>query len=276
MEVGVQTCEETLGKKSGSCRDTAWLLVQVLRHFGLAARFVSGYLVQLTSDVKSFDGPSGPENDFTDLHAWVEVYIPGAGWIGLDPTSGLFAGEGHIPLCCTPDYASAAPVVGATDKCEVTFEFENTVTRIYEDPRVTKPYTEQQWENIMAVGNEVDKDLIEGDVRMTMGGEPTFVSIDDMEGAEWNTAADGPLKRKLAYDLALRLKERFAHGGLIHYGQGKWYPGELLPRWQYGLFWRKDGLPLWKNNALIAKEGETKYTFHDAEHFAKNWQNFRN
>lgn len=268
LETGVQNCEETLTLGSGSCRDFAWLLVQVLRSFGLASRFVSGYLVQLAPDVKSLDGPSGPEKDFTDLHAWVETYVPGAGWIGLDPTSGLFASEGHIPLSCTPDYASAAPVTGATDVCNVSFEFDNSVFRIHENPRVTKPYTDQQWNKVMEVGNVVEKDLIEGDVRLTMGGEPTFVSIDDFESPEWNSTADGPLKRKLAYDLALRLKKRFAHGGLLHFGQGKWYPGELFPRWQYALYWRKDGLPIWKNDDLVAKEGETKFTFHAAESFA--------
>ncbi len=266
MEVGVQTCEETLEKRLGSCRDTAWLFVQVLRHLGLASRFVSGYLVQLTADEKSLDGPSGPENDFTDLHAWVEVYIPGAGWIGLDATSGLFAGEGHIPLACTPDYASAAPVVGTTDKCEVQFFFENTVTRIYEDPRVTKPYTDQQWFEINKLGELVDKDLEAGDVRMTMGGEPTFVSIDDMESAQWNVAADGKEKRVLSHDLIYRLREKFGPDGLIHYGQGKWYPGEPLPRWQYGLFWRKDGYPVWKNIDLIAHEKTKRtYTTNDAK-----------
>jgi len=269
MEPGVQSCEETLTSLSGSCRDSAWLLVQILRHSGIAARFVSGYLVQLTSDIKSLDGPSGPEADFTDLHAWAEAYVPGAGWIGLDPTSGLFASEGHIPLCCTPDYASASPITGATDRCEVTFEFDNHVYRIHEDPRVTKPYTEEQWANVMQVGYDVEKDLQEGDVRLTMGGEPTFVSIDDFEGAEWNSTADGLLKRKLAYDLALRLKNRFAHGGLLHFGQGKWYPGELFPRWQYALYWRKDGLPMWQNDALVAKENETKYTFQEANSFAE-------
>lgn len=267
MEPGVQSCEESLTIRSGSCRDSAWLLVQALRHLGIASRFVSGYLVQLTADVKSLDGPSGPEADFTDLHAWAEAYIPGAGWIGLDPTSGLFAGEGHIPLCCTPHYKSAAPVTGATDICEVTFAYENRVFRIHEDPRVTKPYTDEQWQQILTVGHDVEKDLQDGDVRMTMGGEPTFVSIDDSESAEWNSAADGPLKRKLSYDLALRLKNRFAHGGLLHFGQGKWYPGEPFPRWQYGLYWRKDGLPIWQNDELVAKEDQTSYTFRDAERF---------
>ena len=252
MEVGIQSCEETLKIRSGSCRDSAWLLVQILRHLGLAARFVSGYLVQLTSDVKSLDGPSGPEHDFTDLHAWTEVYIPGAGWIGLDPTSGLLAGEGHIPLACTPDPASAAPVTGGTDKCEVEFEFSNTVERLHEDPRVTKPYTDEQWYHIDALGQYVDKQLIEGDVRLTMGGEPTFVSVDDMEGDEWNTHADGANKRERAQQLTIRLRDVFAKGAMLHYGQGKWYPGEPLPRWQYGIFWRKDGTPVWRNPALLA------------------------
>ncbi len=252
MEVGIQSSEETLKIRSGSCRDSAWLLVQALRHLGLAARFVSGYLVQLTSDVKSLDGPSGPEQDFTDLHAWTEVYIPGAGWIGLDPTSGLLAGEGHIPLACTPDPASAAPVSGGTDKCEVEFEFSNTVERLHEDPRVTKPYTDEQWYHIDALGKTVDKRLLEDDVRLTMGGEPTFVSVDDMEGDEWNTHADGANKRERAQHLTMRLRDVFAKGAMLHYGQGKWYPGEPLPRWQYGIFWRKDEAPVWRNPLLLA------------------------
>jgi len=252
MEVGIQNCEDTLDKHSGSCRDSAWLLVQTLRHLGLAARFVSGYLVQLTADVKSLDGPSGPEQDFTDLHAWTEVYIPGAGWIGLDPTSGLLAGEGHIPLACTPDPASAAPVTGGTDQCEVEFAFSNTVLRLHEDPRVTKPYTDEQWHRIDALGQQVDQQLLADDVRLTMGGEPTFVSIDDMEGAEWNVDADGPHKRELANALTQRLRDQFAKGAMLHYGQGKWYPGEALPRWQYGIFWRKDGTPIWRKPELLA------------------------
>jgi uncharacterized protein (DUF2126 family)/transglutaminase-like putative cysteine protease len=268
MEPGIQSCEDTLTKKSGSCRDSAWLLVQILRHLGLAARFVSGYLVQLTADIKSLDGPSGPEQDFTDLHAWTEVYIPGAGWIGLDPTSGLLAGEGHIPLACTPNPASAAPVTGATDKCEVSFEFDNSVTRIHEDPRVTKPYSDAQWLAIDALGEKVDQQLLQDDVRLTMGGEPTFVSIDDMEGAEWNTAADGANKRKLAHELSLKLNEVFTKGALLHYGQGKWYPGEALPRWQYGCFWRKDGKAIWQDaNWLANIEKDYKFTAKHAKKF---------
>lgn len=270
MEVGIQSCEETLGKLSGSCRDSAWLLVQILRHLGLAARFVSGYLVQLTADVKSLDGPSGPEQDFTDLHAWTEVYIPGAGWIGLDPTSGLLAGEGHIPLACTPDPASAAPVTGGTDKCEVEFEFSNTVLRLHEDPRVTKPYTDEQWYRIDALGQQVDLQLQADDVRLTMGGEPTFVSFDDMEGAEWNVDADGTHKRERADALTKRLRDQFAKGAMLHYGQGKWYPGEALPRWQYGIFWRKDGAPVWRNPELLADiNRDYGHTVEQAESFIK-------
>jgi uncharacterized protein (DUF2126 family)/transglutaminase-like putative cysteine protease len=257
MEPGVQTCEQTLSIGRGSCRDTGWLLVQILRHLGLAARFVSGYLVQLTPDVKALDGPSGVDADFTDLHAWTEVYVPGAGWVGLDPTSGLFAGEGHIPLACTPDPSTAAPVAGYTDECKVEFDHANRISRARETPRVTKPYSEEEWQRIDDLGRLVDADLIDGDVRLTMGGEPTFVSIDDMQGAEWNTDAHGPTKRRLAGDLLCRLKERFAPGGVRHYGQGKWYPGEELPRWALWCFWRKDGGALWRDDALLADEKQS-------------------
>ncbi|MBJ7338536.1 transglutaminase family protein [Mycolicibacterium sp.] len=253
MEPGVQTPDFTLRTAIGSCRDSAWLMVSVLRELGLAARFVSGYLVQLTSDVQALDGgPSGPVADFTDLHAWTEVYIPGAGWIGLDPTSALFAGEGHIPLSATPHPASAAPITGATEPCETTLDFSNIVTRVHEDPRVTLPYTPAAWDSIVELGATVDARMAAGDVRLTMGGEPTFVSIDNQVDPEWTTDADGPHKRERASVLAARLKALWAPQGLVQRNQGKWYPGEPLPRWQIGLHWRADGQPLWVNDALLA------------------------
>ena len=252
MEPGVQTPDHTLRTGIGSCRDSAWLLVSILRQLGLAARFVSGYLVQLTSDVEALDGPSGPAADFTDLHAWTEVFIPGAGWIGLDPTSALFAGEGHIPLSATPHPASAAPITGAVGPCESTLDFSNIVTRIHEDPRVTLPYTPEAWAAINALGAQIDERMVAGDVRLTVGGEPTFVSIDNQTDPEWLTAADGPHKRERASVLAERLRRVWAPGGLVQRSQGKWYPGEPLPRWQIGLFWRTDGEPLWKDPALLA------------------------
>jgi uncharacterized protein (DUF2126 family) len=268
MEPGVQTPEQTLSRAAGSCRDTGWLLVQTLRHLGLAARFVSGYLIQLKPDVKAVDGPSGAESDFTDLHAWCEVFLPGAGWIGLDPTSGLLAGEGHIPLACSPSPGSAAPVEGLVDEAEVEFVHTMAVTRVYESPRVTKPYTEEQWSGVVALGRQVDADLRAGDVRLTQGGEPTFVAVDDRDGAEWNTSALGPRKRGYATELVQRLRERYGEGGFLHFGQGKWYPGEQLPRWALSAFWRDDGQACWHDPSLFADEREpAAYTADDAQRF---------
>src|SRR5882724_9960599 len=271
LEPGVQLPEETLANRSGSCRDSAALLVQLMRHMGLAARFVSGYLIQLVPDVKALDGPVGAKQDFTDLHAWCEVYLPGAGWIGLDSTSGLLAGEGHIPLACTPEPSTAAPVSGLVEESEVAFEHTMKIQRVWEAPRVTKPYTEEQWAQVEQLGHEIDSDLAALDVRLTMGGEPTFVSIDDPDGAEWNTAALGPNKRRLSIDLYKRLKAEYAPAGLAHFGQGKWYPGEPLPRWSLNCFWRRDGEPIWQNPELFADEKSSSGASHDtAQHFLRD------
>lgn len=278
MEPGVQTPEETLAKASGSCRDSAWLAVQLLRHLGIAARFVSGYLIQLRPDVESLDGPSGSSVDFTDLHAWAEAYIPGAGWIGLDPTSGLLAGEGHIPLAASADPLSAAAITGSFSwtpsapgqEIKEDFDFKMTVARYHEDPRVSLPYTDEQWKAIDALGYQVDGQLQADDVRLTMGGEPTFVSIDDMDGPEWNVTALGEHKRKLAGDLLGKLAACYAKKPVLHYGQGKQYPGEPLPRWALRCIWRGDGHPAWRNARLLAdpaRPGEREKA--DAEEFLR-------
>jgi uncharacterized protein (DUF2126 family)/transglutaminase-like putative cysteine protease len=271
MEPGVQTPEETLVNASGSCRDSGWLLVETLRHLGLAARFVSGYLLQLAPDTKSLDGPSGTEVDFTDLHAWCEVFLPGAGWIGFDPTSGLLAGEGHIPVACTPEPDGAAPVSGGVDPCEVEFSHAMSIARVLETPRVTKPYSEEDWDAVVRMGEQVDAQLVASDVRLTMGGEPTYVCVRDRDAAEWNTDALGPTKRAYAVSLMDKLRAQYGAHGFFHIGQGKWYPGEQLPRWALSLYWRADGEPCWHDSSLFADERQpANYTSADAARFIRH------
>lgn len=107
-EPGVWEPEETLARAEGSCRDSGLVLVQAMRALGIAARFCSGYLLD-------------PDEGTADLHAWAEAFIPGAGWIGFDPTSGLLAAEYHLPLSAAADPRRAAPVSGTHEVCGVTF-----------------------------------------------------------------------------------------------------------------------------------------------------------
>ena len=249
LDPGVQTCEQTLEMGKGSCRDSAWLLVQVLRHLGIAARFVSGYLIQLATD-----DDSALKKDSAAFHAWAEAFLPGAGWIGMDPTSGLMAGEGHIPLVCTPNVSGAAPIEGTVEAANVDFGFSMSIRRMNDEPRISKPFTEEAWLQVQRVAHAVDADLEAEDVRLTMGGEPTFVGLDEPESSQWNIDALGPMKRTRGLALIQCLRERVAPGAVLHYGQGKWYPGEPLPRWAMSCSWRADGVPVWENIDLIARE----------------------
>ncbi len=256
LDPGVQTCEQTLEKHMGSCRDSAWLLVQILRHLGIAARFVSGYLIQLASEESTLDEPSGLQTDSADLHAWAEAFLPGAGWIGFDPTSGLFAGEGHIPLVCTPNASQAAPIGGTVEQANVDFSYSMSIRRLNQAPRPSRPFTEEDWAQVEHLAHKVDADLKAQDVRLTMGGEPTFVGLDEPESPQWNIDALGPIKRSRGLALIQCLRERTAPGAMLHYGQGKWYPGEPLPRWALSCYWRSDSVPVWENIDLIAREDQ--------------------
>ena len=254
LDPGVQTCEQTLEKGTGSCRDSAWLLVEILRHLGIAARFVSGYLIQLAADESTPEAARGPQSDSADFHAWAEAFLPGAGWIGLDPTSGLFAGEGHIPLICTPNASKAAPIEGTVELADVDFSYSMSIRRLNDAPRPSKPFTEEDWLQVEQLAHGVDAELEVQDVRLTMGSEPTFVGIDEPESPQWNIDALGPMKRTLGLALIQCLREKVAPGAVLHYGQGKWYPGEPLPRWALSCSWRVDGVPIWENIDLIVRE----------------------
>ena len=168
LEPGVQAPEETLDIGWGSCRDFFWLMVQLCRHLGLTARFVSGYLVQLTADQKSWMAHQA-------LRQTLRIFMPGWRCMCLVPDGSVgshlraLCGGGHIPLSCTPEPTDSAPITGAVDPCEVEFSYSNEVTRLHEDPRVTRPFTEFDWEDIDALGQFVDERLAKMDVRLTMG-----------------------------------------------------------------------------------------------------------
>jgi transglutaminase-like putative cysteine protease len=93
--------DQTFNQKRGSCRDLSWMQMQLLRNLGIAARFVSGYYF------------TGSESTAHELHAWIEAYIPGAGWLGFDPSHGGMAGGSHIPICSSAYYQHTMPVTGS-------------------------------------------------------------------------------------------------------------------------------------------------------------------
>lgn len=245
--------------------------MHALRHLGYAARFVSGYLIQLTADEKPVDGPAGASADFTDLHAWAEVFLPGAGWVGLDATSGLRAGEGHNPLAASPAPSSAAAISGMAETAEVTFEYDMKVQRVLETPRTSKPYSDAQWQALVATGARVDAALARNHVRLTMGGEPTFVAVNDRDAPEWNTDAIGPTKRAFAGKLLRKLAPMWAPGAALQQTLGKHYPGEQLPRWALSAHWRRDGEPVWARHELLAGDDDDLDADEKAAaHFAKS------
>jgi uncharacterized protein (DUF2126 family) len=250
-EPGVQSSEETLALRSGSCRDSALLLVDALRALGLAARFVSGYLVQLTDEGNIPDLARGVSTDVVDLHAWAEVYVPGAGWIGLDGTSGLLCNEGHIALACTASPEQASPVEG-TASLPARFSFSQNVSRLGHEPTPHKPYTDEQWGELLAAGARVDEVIAASGLVLTVGGEPTWTSRENPREPEWITEALGPTKWSQGLRMARELASRFGHGALVLHRMGKLYPGESLPRWNLQLLWRQDGVPVWRDGALLA------------------------
>lgn len=250
-EAGIWTPEETLAQGRGSCRDSAMLLIATLRSRGFAARFVSGYLIQLTDEGMIPDAPKGVSRDVADLHAWAEVFLPGGGWIGLDATSGLLCGEGHIPLACTASPALAAPVEGTSDVVAEQVSFEMTIGRLGHEPRPTTPYEEPVWQELLAGADRADERLSAAGLTLTMGGEPTFNSREYPEAPEWKEGALGPTKWSQGLRLTYALRQRLAPGSLVLLRMGKHYPGESLPRWALEIIGRRDGVPIWADLSAL-------------------------
>ena len=251
-EPGVWTPEDTLVNGRGSCRDSAVLLVALMRARGVAARFVSGYLVQLADEGMIPDEPRGVGRDVVDLHAWAEAYLPGAGWIGFDGTSGLLCGEGHIPLAATASPGHAAPLEGTSDVGASQVEFSTQIARLGHEARPTAPYADEVWAELAAGGDRADAQLAAAGLEVWIGGEPTFTARDGQARPEWQGGAIGPDKWKRGQRLARELRDRLAPGGLILHRAGKHYPGESLPRWALDVIARRGGPALWPERPIAA------------------------
>ncbi|HSD87047.1 MAG TPA: transglutaminase family protein [Kofleriaceae bacterium] len=263
-EAGVWTPEETLANGRGSCRDSAVLLVSLLRARGIAARFVSGYLIQLTDEGMIPNEPKGVSRDVVDLHAWAEAFVPGAGWIGLDGTSGLLTGEGHIPLAATATPAHAAPLDGTSDVAADHVEFSTTIARLGHEARPTAPFTDEIWGDLLRASDRVDSVLSTAGLEVTAGGEPTFTSRDNVAAVEWQGGALGADKWTRGRALADELRERLAPAGVVLHRAGKTYPGESLPRWALDIISRRDGQPMWPDRQL-----RSHASIADAKHFGE-------
>ena len=258
---GIVDLEAMLRQGRGSNSDLAWLLTLSLRSLGLAARFTSGYLAM----------PASAEGgvDMAKLHAWSEVYLPGAGWVGLDPSVGVFTAEGHIPLATAPEPLRTLPVVGYVEACQETFREDISLRRLLPKP-VSWPYGESQWADMQALGAKIDAESSAQAVDLSVAIDLAFVSAYYAGEPEWTTAALGPNKRQVAAELLDRLRKRLAPGGVLHLGQCDWYSGEAVPRWRLGSFFRADGVPVWRNPELLGfRQVSFPISPSDAKRFAE-------
>jgi uncharacterized protein (DUF2126 family)/transglutaminase-like putative cysteine protease len=199
--------------RSGACRDTTLLCATILRKNGLAARVVSGFLCEFHVDVKDRRAESG-------LHAWVEAYLPGGGWVGLDPTNGTFCDHRFIPAAVGAKMLDIAPVSGS-------YFGEERVPGRFDSHLDLSLMTEKDLSKIAA---HVEQTLAAEKISLTMGGEPTYIPTNP-EGAEWNFAATGPTKLHYAYGFADQVAKEVWPGAIVLYTPGKLYPGEVNPRW---------------------------------------------
>lgn len=245
---GAVDLESFLERREGSCWELAWLLTLTLRHIGLAARFACGYRVLLGDEPPDDSTPRLP--DTVALHTWSEAYIPGAGWVGLDPSMGTFVTESHIPLACAPEPRRVLPIVSdraADGEASPETRSESLHVRRLTPSRVSWPHTDTQWADIEALGRKLDGDLARQGLKPALGVSLSLVSGQDGMTPEWSTQAIGPSKRALAESLSISLRKRLGPGGVPQLGQGEWYGGESLPRWRLGCFFRADGAPVWRN-----------------------------
>lgn len=241
VSLGPRDAEVVLSQRRGSCWDLAWLLTVTLRHLGLAARLACGHRIILAQ------GPGG--RDSVSLHGWSEAYLPGAGWIGLDPVAGLFTTEAYVPFACAPDPLRVRPIVGYREACEEQQVEQLRIVRL-EARQSADPVTHLA--DVQAVGRFVERDLAEQGVRTAVGIGLSLVLSSETDEPEWNVAALGPTKRSKGESLLSRLRRRLAPGGVIQQGQGKWYAGDPLPRWQLGCYFRFDGRALWQHPERLA------------------------
>ena len=262
---GAVDLEDVVKRGTASPWEAAWLMAVSLRHLGVAARFTAGYRVVLASEAVPIhawtadaeDSETSLWLDSASLHAWCEVFLPGAGWIGLDPSAGLFTHEGYIPLTATPDPLRALPWVAEVAEPGKPAEvpppdesFESIAVRRLIAAAEPSPYSDAQWGDISALGQSVDARLATAGISLAMGQTLNLTSPYS-DSIEWATTALGPRKRAAAEDLLARLRLKVAPGGVLHESQGEWFGGETLPRWKLSCFFRADGEPIWRNSSLL-------------------------